>query len=129
LGKKWDERMKKARFKMLLSKEDKPVYDQIYSQMIAYLKSRGDYDPAVDNVFVDIIARAVIRIRKLDDMADIASAEKMPSFVDAIQKTYKVFDEAIEGLAASRKERLRTKDQWAMESELREAMRELMGLK
>jgi len=53
----------------------------------------------------------------------------MPSFVDAIYKTYLLFDKAVEGLAANRKERLRMKDQEAGESELREAMRELMGLK
>jgi len=114
---------------MLLSEKDKQVYDQIYGQMIAYLKDRGDYDPAVDNGFVDMAVRALIRIRKLDDRMDVVDVEETPAFVDAICKLYTVFDKAIEELAANRKERLKTKKQKTVENELREAMRELMGLK
>jgi uncharacterized protein (UPF0335 family) len=94
---------------MLLSKEDKPVYDQISSQIIAYLKDRGNYDPAVDNGFVDMAVRALIRIRKLDDRMDVVNIEETPAFVDAIYKLYTVFDKVIEGLAANRKQRLKTK--------------------
>jgi uncharacterized protein (UPF0335 family) len=114
---------------MLLSEEDKPVYDQISSQIIAYLKDRGNYDPAVDNGFVDIAVRALIRIRKLDDRLDVVGMEEAPAFIDAMQKMYGIFDKAVTGLAANRRERLKAKDRKDVDNELREAMHEFMGLK
>lgn len=119
----------KNRFKILLSEGDKPVYDQLYGQIIAFLKGRGDYDPAVDNNFVDIAVRALIRIRKLDDRLDVVGMEEAPAFIDAMQKMYGIFDKAVTGLAANRLERLKAKDRKDVENELREAMHEFMGLK
>jgi len=61
-----EKRRNENKFKMPISEEDKPVYDQVSGQIITYLKERGDYDPAVDNIFIDTAVHALIQIRFME---------------------------------------------------------------
>jgi metal-responsive CopG/Arc/MetJ family transcriptional regulator/uncharacterized protein YjiS (DUF1127 family) len=112
----------------LITEKDASEYERIRSGLVKVLEKRGDYEPIVDDLLFDQIARGVIYSRKTEVFLDAETADEQTysSITDTKLKLTRMVDEAIRDLALTRAERLSHQAQADIMSELREAI--LRGL-
>jgi len=113
----------------LLTKKDEPEYNQIRNELVKVLQKVGGYEPSVDDIHIDQIARIVVYAKKVEFYLDSDSATVDTYFrvTDIKLKQSKMIDNAIHQLAISRRDRLGNQTEGELMNELREAM--LRGLK
>ncbi|MGA8855653.1 MAG: hypothetical protein WB643_00650 [Candidatus Bathyarchaeia archaeon] len=104
----------------LITEKDAKEYETVKAGLIGELKNLGSYEPEVDDLQVDAIARATIYMRNLEKLLDSekANPETYSRVTDAQAKLRKIIESALNGLAVTRKERITTQAGKAGEEEL-----------
>lgn len=104
----------------LLTRKDAKEYETVKAGLIGQLKKLGSYEPEVDNLEIDAIARATIYMRNLERLLDSekANPETYSRVTDSQAKLRKIIDSALQGLALTRKARMTTQAGKADEEEL-----------
>ncbi len=112
-----------------LQRKDAAEYERIRNQLINVLQTRGGYEPAVDNIHVDQIARTAIYATRVEVFLDSphVTANTYSRVTDTKLKLSKIIDNAIHQLALARRDRMGEKNEGELMRELREAI--LKGLK
>ncbi len=108
-------------FKMpLLTTKDAAEYEGIKAGLIARLKAMGSYEPEIDDLHIDAIARATIYLRHTESLldSDKANEETYSRVTDAQAKLRKMIENALRELAVTRKERMTAQTGKATEEEL-----------
>ena len=113
----------------LFTEKDAPEYERITRELAKVLKKLGGYEPAVDDLYIDEIARAVIYEKKIEIFldADTATDYTYSRVTDSKVKLSKTIENAMRQLAINRRDRLAGQTQAGLMKELREAI--LRGLK
>ena len=117
-------------FKMpLLTKKDASEYNRIRDELVKVLERMGGYEPAVDDKYIDRIARLTIYTNKVEMYIDSnnATVDTYVKVTDIKLKQSKMLDMAINQLALARRDRLGKQTESSLMDELREAM--LRGMK
>lgn len=117
-------------FKMpLLTKKDASEYNRIRGELVKVLERMGGYEPAVDDKYIDRIARLTIYTNKVEMYIDSnnATVDTYVKVTDIKLKQSKMLDMAINQLALARRDRLGKQTESSLMNELREAM--LRGMK
>ena len=117
-------------FKMpLLTKKDASEYNRIRDELVKVLERMGGYEPAVDDKYIDRIARLTIYTNKVEMYIDSnnATVDTYVKVTDIKLKQSKMLDMAINQLALARRDRLGKQTESSLMNELREAM--LRGMK
>jgi hypothetical protein len=112
----------------LITLKDAKEYEEIKARLIAKLKQLGSYEPEVDDLQVDAIARATIYIRNSEKLLDTegANEETYSRVADAQAKLRKMIDTALDQLSLTRKARIASQPDKAGEEEfVRKIMEEL----
>jgi len=104
----------------LITEKDAKEYETIKADLIRELKKLGSYEPEVDDLEIDAIARATIYMRDLEKLLDSENAnpEAYSRITDSQAKLRKIIDSALQGLALTRKDRITTEAGKAGEEEL-----------
>jgi hypothetical protein len=104
----------------LITEKDAKEYETVKAALIGELKKLGSYDPQVDDLEIDAIARATIYMRNLEKHLDSeeANPETYSRVTDAQVKLRKIIDTAFHELAVTRKSRITTQAGKAGEEEL-----------
>lgn len=104
----------------LITLKDAKEYETVKAGLIGELKKLGSYEPDVDDLEIDAIARATIYMRNLEKLLDSEKAndETFSRVTDSQAKLRKIIDSALKGLAITRKERITTQAGKAGEEEL-----------
>ena len=117
-------------FKMsLLTKKDASEYNRIRDELVKVLERMGGYEPAVDDKYIDRIARLTIYTNKVEMYIDSnnATVDTYVKVTDIKLKQSKMLDMAINQLALARRDRLGKQTESSLMNELKEAM--LRGMK
>ena len=104
----------------LITEKDAKEYETVKAGLVRELKKLGSYEPEVDDLEIDAIARATIYMRNLEKLLDSekANPETYSRVTDSQAKLRKIIDSAFQGLAVTRKERITTQAGKAGEEEL-----------
>jgi hypothetical protein len=104
----------------LITVKDAKEYEAVKAGLIGELKKLGSYEPEVDDLEIDAIARATIYMRNLERLLDSEKAndETYSRVTDSQAKLRKIIESALQGLAVTRKERITTQAGKAGEEEL-----------
>ncbi len=94
----------------LLTEKDAKEYETVKAALIRELKKLGSYDPEVDDLEIDAIARATIYMRNVEKLLDSEKAndETYSRVTDSQAKLRKIIETALKGLAVTRKDRITT---------------------
>ena len=110
----------------LLSEDErvKYEYDRIRRELPEVLKKLGGYEPAVDDICIDQIARATIYSRRVEIFldSDTATEYTYSRVTDIKLKLWKTIDDTVRRLAISRRDRIAKETEPGLMNELREAM-------
>jgi len=111
-----------------LQRKDAGEYERIRSELVKVLEKMGGYEPAVDNIHIDQIARTAIYATKVEIFLDSAqaTASTYSRVTDTKLKLSKIIDNAMRQLALARRDRMGKQTESSLVNELREAM--LRGL-
>jgi hypothetical protein len=98
-------------------------------ELVETVEKLGGYEPAVDDIHIDMIVSHLIYLRKIEAFlnAETATEYTYASVADSKVKLEKIIENAIRELAISRRDRLTSQTQANLMTELREAM--LRGLR
>jgi hypothetical protein len=109
--------------------EDAAEYSRMRRELVETVEKLGGYEPAVDDIHIDMIVRHVIYLRRIEAFlnAETATEHTYASVADSKAKLGKIIENAIRELAISRRDRLTSRTQASLMTELREAM--LRGLR
>lgn len=107
----------------LLTEKDAAEYNRTRSEIIKVLEKAGGYEPAIDDLLVNVIADTVIYMKKIEFFVDspLATSDTYSSVTDSKLKMMKMIDTAIHQLALSRRDRLVEQTQSSLEKDLKEA--------
>jgi hypothetical protein len=107
----------------LLTRKDAAEYCRIRSEIIKVLEKVGGYEPAIDDLLVNVIADNVIYMGKIESFVDTptATSDTYASVTDSKLKMMKMLDSATHQLALSRRDRLSKQTQSSLEAQLKEA--------
>lgn len=113
----------------LLSEKDVAEYERTRKELVKVLEKMGGYEPAVDDIHIDQIARIAIYAKRVEIFLDSNTANEDTYFrvTDTKLKLSKIIDNAMHQLALSRRDRMGKQTEASLMIELREAM--LRGLK
>jgi hypothetical protein len=114
-------RDKRAPYKVpLITEMDAKEYEAVKAGLISELKKLGSYEPEVDDLQVDAIARATIYMRNLEKVLDSEKAdpEAYSRVADSQVKLRKIIEIALQELAITRKDRIATQAGKVGEEEL-----------
>ncbi len=115
----------------LLTEKDALEYDRIKDGRVTVLEKLGGYEPAVDDIHVDMIARALIYAKKSEAYLDseTTSADYYVIVADIKLKLAKIIDNAIQALAVSRRDRIGKQTEASLKREMKEAFLKVMKLR
>lgn len=104
----------------LITEKDAKEYEAIKAGLISELKKLGSYEPEIDDLHIDAIARATIHLRNTEKLLDSkkANEETYSRVTDAQAKLRKIIESALHELAVTRRERIATQAGKAGEEEL-----------
>ena len=104
--------------------DDAQEYLTIRTRLGEVLKKFGGYEPAIDDIYLDQIARNIIFQRKADLLltSETVTEYTFARLADAKIKFARIVDNAINELAISRRSRLINETESGLLAELREAM-------
>jgi hypothetical protein len=110
-----------------MKSEDEPECERIRSELIKVLRKLGGYEPGVDDIYVDEIARASVYLKKTEIFLDLGTEDTYSKMADTRLKVRKTIDDAMNQLAITRRQRLANKTEGDVREELKQAL--LRGLK
>jgi hypothetical protein len=104
----------------LITEKDAKEYEIVKAGLIHQLKKLGSYEPEVDDLQIETIARATIHMRNLEKLLDSerANEETYSRVTDSQAKLRKIIESSLHELAVTRKERIMTQQGKAGEDEL-----------
>ena len=93
-------------------------------EMPEVLRRLGGYEPAVDDICIEQIARATIYSKRIEIFLDSDNATEFTytRVTDSKVKLSKTIDNAMHELAVSRRDRMNKQTEGSLMSELREAL-------
>lgn len=108
----------------LLTVKDMPEYERVTQQLTEVLKKLGGYEPTVDGIYVDQIARAAIYAKRIEVFLDSDSATEhtYSKVTDSKIKLSKTIESAMHQLALSRRDRIGNQTEGGLKKELLEAL-------
>ena len=108
----------------LLTRKDSLEYQRTRGELVKVLEKIGGYEPAVDNIYVDQIARTAVYAARVEIFLDSdgADVETYSRVTAAKLKFSKIIDNAIHQLALSRRDRMGKQTQANLEKVLQEAL-------
>lgn len=109
-----------------LTEKDLAEYERIRAPIVKALEQMGGYVPAVDDYYVDLIARNAIYAKKTEKYldADTATADTFANVSYTKLKFSKMIENAIRQLALNRRDRLGNQTQSDTIQQIREAIQE-----
>ncbi len=115
----------------LITQKDVPEYDRTKCGLVKVLEKLGGYEPAVDDIHIDQIARNIIYLNKVELYLDSrhATEDTYSVVADSKLKLMKIIDDAIRELALSRRDRLGKQTEASMKKEMKEAFLKVMKLR
>lgn len=107
-----------------LRDEDQSEYKRLKDALVKSLEKQGGYEPAVDDLHVDAIARTTIYAKRVEAFLDLETATEhtYAMVTDAQLKLRKTIETALHELALTRRDRLLGKTEKSIRDELREAL-------
>ncbi len=91
-----------------LTQKDAPEYERTRNAIVKALEKMGGYEPAVDDHYIEEIARTAIYAKRVEVFldAETASLDTYSSVAYAKLKFSKIIENAIHQLALNRRDRL-----------------------
>ena len=113
-----------------LEPKDRDRFNNLFQKMVTCIKGLGNYNPAFDDPLIADIAKAIIYTEKAEQWLDKTDdVDVAASATDIIAKRSAMMRQAIEDLAANRRERLKQNSSAEVHDEIEKFVRELMGEK
>ena len=108
----------------LLTRKDQPEYNRIRNELVKVLEKAGGYEPAVDDIHIDQIARIAVYTKKVESYldSDLATVDTHSRVTDIKLKQSKMIDNALHQLAIARRDRIDKQTETGLMNELRAAM-------
>lgn len=108
----------------LLTEDERVEYERLKRELPEVLKKLGGYEPAVDDISIDQIARATVYSRRIEMFldSDTATEYTYSRVTDSKVKLSKTIDTAMHQLAVSRRDRMSKQTEAGLMNELREAL-------
>lgn len=113
----------------LLTKKDVPEYERTKNALVKVLEKAGGYEPAIDDILIDQIARTAIQAKNVEVFLDSKrpTVDTYSVVADSKLKLMKIIENLTRELALSRRDRLGKETQSDVINELREITQQ--GLK
>jgi ATP-dependent Lon protease len=110
----------------LLTKKDVPEYERTRYKLVKVLEKLGGYEPAIDDIFIDQIARTAIQAKNAEVFLDSkhSTADTYSVVSDSKLKLMKIIENLTRELALSRRERLGTQTQSDIMEQIKQALEE-----
>ncbi len=92
----------------LLTKKDVPEYERTKNALVKVLEKAGGYEPAIDDILIDQIARSAIQAKNLEVFLDSkrSTVDTYSVVADSKLKLMKIIENLTRELALSRRDRL-----------------------
>jgi hypothetical protein len=119
----------RAAYKMpLLTEKDATEFETIKTGLIAKLKKLGSYEPEIDDLHIEAIAKATVYMRHSEALLDSKNAgeETYSRVSDAQAKMRKMIENALRELAVTRRERILSESGKATQNEFTKALLEAL---
>lgn len=109
----------------LITVKDMPDYELVTRQLTEVLKKLGGYEPAVDGMYVDVIARAAVYAKRIEAFidSDSATVHTYSKVTDTKIKLIKTIEDAMRELALNRRDRIGNQAEGSLKKELFEALK------
>ena len=109
----------------LLTKKDVPEYERTRYKLVKVLEKAGGYEPAIDDILIDQIARTAIQAKNVELFLDSkhSTVDTYSVVADSKLKLMKIIENATRELALSRRDRLGKQTQ----SDVMEQIRQVIG--
>lgn len=120
---------KRAVYKIpLLTVKDAKEYEAIKTGLIAKLKKMGSYEPEIDDLHIEAIAKATVYLRHTEALLDSekAGAQTYSRVTDAQAKLRKMIENALHELAVTRRERILSETGKATQNEFTKTLLEAL---
>ncbi len=106
----------------LLTEKDVPEYERTRNALVKVLEKMGGYEPAIDDILVDQIARTAIQVRNVEIFLDSeqSTVDTYSIVADSKLKLMKIIENAYRELAISRRDRLGDQTESDLVKRLRE---------
>jgi hypothetical protein len=91
-----------------LTKKDVPEYERTRYALVKVLEKAGGYEPAIDDILIDQIARTAIQAKNAEVFLDSkqSTVDTYAAVADSKLKFMKIIENATRELALSRRDRL-----------------------
>jgi hypothetical protein len=115
----------------LLTKKDVPEYERTKNALVKVLEKAGGYEPAIDDILIDQIARTAIQAKNLEVFLDSAQStvDTYSVVADSKLKLMKIIENLTRELALSRRDRLGNQNEASLESRMKEECLRVMKLR
>lgn len=109
-----------------LTKKDVPEYERIKNALVKVLEKMGGYEPAIDDILIDQIARTSIQAKNLEVFLDSkgSTVDTYSVVADSKLKLMKIIENLTRELALSRRDRLGKQTQSTIITQIRQAVEE-----
>jgi hypothetical protein len=110
----------------LLTKKDASEYQRTKNALIKVLLKMGGYEPAIDDILIDQIARTAIQAKNLEVFLDSkqSTVNTYSVVADSKLKLIKIIENLTRELALSRRDRLGKQTQSTIIEQIRQALEE-----
>ncbi len=110
----------------LLTKKDIPEYERTRYALVKVLDKAGGYEPAIDDILIDQIARTAIQAKNLEVFLDSkqSTVDTYSVVADSKLKLMKIIENLTRELALSRRDRLGKQTQSDIITQIRQAIGE-----
>ena len=108
----------------LLTKKDVPEYERTKNALVKVLEKAGGYEPAIDDILLDQIARTAIQAKNLEIFLDStrSTVDTYAVVADSKLKLMKIIENLTRELALSRRDRLGKQTQSDIFTQIRQAV-------
>jgi len=112
----------------LLQKKDVTEYERTKNELVKVLQKAEGYEPAVDDIHVDEIARTAIYLKQIEVFLDSNQADEDTYYrvTDTKLKLSKIIENALHQLALNRRDRIGKQTEANLTKELHDAMVKVM---
>jgi hypothetical protein len=110
----------------LLTKKDVPEYERTRYKLVKVLEKAGGYEPAIDDILIDQIARTAIQAKNVEVFLDSKrpTVDTYSAVADSKLKLMKIIENATRELALSRRDRLGKQTQSTIMEQIMQAIGE-----
>lgn len=110
----------------LLTKKDVPEYERTKNALVKVLEKAGGYEPAIDDILIDQIARTAIQAKNVEVFLDSKrpTVDTYSVVADSKLKLMKIIENLTRELALSRRDRLGKQTQSDIMEQIKQALEE-----